>query len=53
MPARSGPLPRSRRWPFEPKLDGFRCLVCTHTRFRSRSRNGWDMTELLPELVVG
>src|SRR5215210_1859162 len=51
MLARSGPLPRGRGWVFEPKLDGFRCLVCTHGgRFRARSRNGWNMTKLLPEL---
>src|SRR5215210_7263476 len=51
MLARSGPLPRGRGWVFEPKLDGFRCLVCTHGgRFRARSRNGWSMTSLLPEL---
>jgi bifunctional non-homologous end joining protein LigD len=36
---------------FEPKLDGFRCLVCTHGAFRARSRRGWDMTRLLPELA--
>src|SRR3954449_4993913 len=37
---------------FEPKLDGFRCMVCTHGgRFRARSRRGWDMTSLLPEFA--
>lgn len=50
MLARSGPLPTGRGWLYEPKLDGFRCLVCTHGRFRTRSRRGWDMTNLLPEL---
>jgi bifunctional non-homologous end joining protein LigD len=34
---------------FEPKLDGFRCLVCTHASFQARSRRGWDMSHLLPE----
>ena len=34
---------------FEPKLDGFRCVVCTHAGFRARSRRGLDMTHLLPE----
>jgi ATP-dependent DNA ligase len=38
---------------FEPKLDGFRCLVCTHGLFRARSRRGWDMTHLLPEFRRG
>jgi bifunctional non-homologous end joining protein LigD len=31
-------------------MDGFRCLVCTHDGFRARSRRGWNMTSLLPEL---
>src|SRR5215216_6741687 len=35
MLARSGPIPRGRGWTFEPKLDGFRCLVCTHAGFRA------------------
>ena len=52
MLARAGPIPRGRGWTFEPKLDGFRCLVCTHGgRFRARSRNGWNMTKLLPDLA--
>src|SRR3954452_11588156 len=52
MLAKSGPLPGVAGWSFEPKLDGFRCLVCTHGgRFRARSRRGWDMTPLLPELA--
>src|SRR5215213_3573604 len=52
MLARSRPLPRGRAWRFEPKLDGFRCLVCTHAGFRARSRRGWNMTPLLPELAA-
>jgi bifunctional non-homologous end joining protein LigD len=52
MLARSGSIPAGRGWLFEPKLDGFRCLVCTHGRFRARSRNGWNMTSLLPELAA-
>jgi bifunctional non-homologous end joining protein LigD len=52
MLARSGPLPTGAGWLFEPKLDGFRCLTCTHVgRFRARSRRGWNMTQLLPELA--
>ena len=51
MPARSAPLPVGVGWRFEPKLDGFRCLVCTHGGYRARSRRGWDMTPLLPELA--
>jgi bifunctional non-homologous end joining protein LigD len=51
MLARAGPIPHGRGWTFEPKLDGFRCLVCTHDGFRARSRRGWNMTPLLPELA--
>src|SRR4051794_32766256 len=52
MLAKSGPIPRVAGWSFEPKLDGFRCLICTHGgRYRARSRRGWDMTALLPELA--
>lgn len=51
MLAKPGPIPTGRGWIFEPKMDGFRCLVCTYGgRFRARSRRGWDMTALLPEL---
>ena len=49
MLAKAGMIPRGRGWTFEPKLDGFRCMVCTHAGFRARSRRGWDMTHLLPE----
>jgi len=53
MLARPGLIPRGRGWTFEPKLDGFRCLVCTHAgTFRARSRRGWNMTPLLPELAT-
>jgi ATP-dependent DNA ligase len=46
--ARSAPLPAAPGWRFEPKLDGFRCLTCTHGgRLRVRSRRGWDITNLL------
>ncbi len=51
MLARSGPIPSGKGWKYEPKLDGFRCLVCTHGRFRARSGRGWDMTKLLPEIA--
>jgi bifunctional non-homologous end joining protein LigD len=44
-------VPTGQGWRFEPKLDGFRCLTCTHgDRFRAVSRRGWDMSGLLPEL---
>jgi bifunctional non-homologous end joining protein LigD len=51
MLARTGEIPTTAGWVFEPKLDGFRCLICTHGgRFRARSRRGWEMSERLPEL---
>ena len=49
MLARAGMIPRGRGWTFQPKLDGFRCMVCTHAGFCARSRRGWDMNHLLPE----
>ena len=49
MLARTGTIPHGRGWTFEPKLDGFRCMICTHAGFRARSRHGWNMTHLLPE----
>ena len=52
MLARAGDLPAGAGWSFEPKLDGFRCLVCTHDGFRARSRRGWNMAPLLPELAA-
>jgi bifunctional non-homologous end joining protein LigD len=52
MLAKAGAIPSGNGWIFEPKLDGFRCLVCTHGgRFLARSRRGWDMTARLPELA--
>src|SRR4051794_30597307 len=51
MLASPGAIPTGSGWVFEPKLDGFRCLTRTHGgRFRARSRRGWDMTSLLPDL---
>ena len=50
MLARSAPLPHGRGWLVEPKLDGFRCLVCTHAGLRARSRRGRSVTPL-PELA--
>ena len=32
------------------KWDGFRALVSTEGDFRVRSRRGWNMSEVLPEL---
>src|SRR4051794_12480380 len=52
MLARFGRIPTEPGWRFEPKLDGFRCLTCTHrVRVWIRSRRGWNMTNLRPGLV--
>jgi bifunctional non-homologous end joining protein LigD len=52
MLAKTGQIPTGAGWLSEPKMDGFRCMVCTHgDRFLARSRRGWDMTALLPEFA--
>ena len=50
MLSRPGPLPSGSGWSFELKWDGFRALVSTEDGLRVRSRRGWNMTELIPEL---
>jgi bifunctional non-homologous end joining protein LigD len=50
MLARRGPLPIGD-YSYELKWDGFRALVARNGGFRVRSRRGWDMTALLPELA--
>src|SRR3954467_686849 len=50
MLARSGSLPTRGRWAYEVKWDGFRAIVRAGDDYRVRSRRGWDMTELVPEL---
>ena len=50
MLSRPGPLPFGPGWSFELKWDGFRALVSTEDGLRVRSRRGWNMTELIPEL---
>ena len=51
MLARSGPLPTRGRYSYEVKWDGFRRILSTESGLRIRSRRGWDMTDLLPELA--
>jgi hypothetical protein len=50
MLARSAPLPSGSGWCFELKWDGFRAIVSTEDGLRVRSRRGWNMTPVLPEL---
>ena len=53
MLARSGTIPTSGDWSFEVKWDGFRAIVSTEgAPLRVRSRRGWEMSELLPELAA-
>jgi bifunctional non-homologous end joining protein LigD len=52
MLARSGTLPTRGDWSYEVKWDGFRALISTEQGFRVRSRRGWDMTPLVPELAA-
>jgi ATP-dependent DNA ligase len=49
MLARSSAMPTRDGYAYEPKLDGFRCLVRTEGSFQARSRRFWNMTPLLPE----
>jgi|tagenome__1003787_1003787.scaffolds.fasta_scaffold19948670_1 bifunctional non-homologous end joining protein LigD len=50
MLARPGSLPLSSAHVFELKFDGFRAIVSTEAELDVRSRRGWNMTALLPEL---
>jgi ATP-dependent DNA ligase len=52
MLARSGRLPVPGDYAYEVKWDGFRAIVSTESGLRVRSRRGWNMTELLPELAA-
>jgi bifunctional non-homologous end joining protein LigD len=52
MLARSGRLPTSGDYAYELKWDGFRALLSTENGLRLRSRRGWDMTSLVPELAA-
>jgi len=50
MLSRPGSLPEFGNWAFEVKWDGFRAIVSTVEGVRVRSRRGWNMTSLVPEL---
>jgi bifunctional non-homologous end joining protein LigD len=50
MLSRPGPLPFGSEWSFELKWDGFRAIVSTEDGLYVRSRRGWNMTTVLPEL---
>jgi bifunctional non-homologous end joining protein LigD len=50
MLSRAGPLPAGQGWSFELKWDGFRAIVSTEDGLAVRSRRGWNMTSVLPDL---
>lgn len=52
MLARSGLIPTRGQWAYEVKWDGFRAIVSTENELNVRSRRGWNMTELAPELLA-
>src|SRR5947209_4826999 len=45
-------IPRGSEWQYEPKWDGFRCLLHRDgSRVELRSKSGEDLTRYFPELV--
>jgi ATP-dependent DNA ligase len=53
MEARSvDAIPQGREWQYEPKWDGFRCLLSRNAaKVELRSKSGEDLTRYFPELV--
>jgi ATP-dependent DNA ligase len=53
MEARSvDTIPRGKQWQYEPKWDGFRCiLVCDRETVALWSKSGEDLTRYFPELI--
>jgi ATP-dependent DNA ligase len=53
MEARSvGAIPRGTEWQYEPKWDGFRCLLSRNAgNVRLQSKSGEDLTRYFPELA--
>src|ERR1700736_730356 len=53
MEARSADtIPRGTEWQYEPKWDGFRCLLSRQgSTVELRSKSGEDLTRYFPELV--
>jgi len=54
MDARSvDAIPRGPEWQYEPKWDGFRCLMSRHgDRVEMRSKSGEDLGRYFPELIA-
>ncbi|MGA7808924.1 ATP-dependent DNA ligase [Bradyrhizobium sp.] len=53
MEARSvDAIPRGAEWQYEPKWDGFRCILARHdNKIDLRSKSGEDLARYFPELV--
>lgn len=53
MEARSvDAIPKGREWQYEPKWDGFRCLLSRNaSKVELRSKSGEDLTRYFPEVV--
>src|SRR4051794_37209630 len=53
MEARSvDAIPRGEEWQYEPKWDGFRCLLSRHgSKVELRSKSDEDLTRYFPDLV--
>jgi ATP-dependent DNA ligase len=46
-------LPRGAEWQYEPKWDGFRCLLIrSGDRVRMQSKSGRDLARYFPEVVI-
>jgi ATP-dependent DNA ligase len=46
-------IPAGKNWQYEPKWDGFRCLVFRDgTKIELQSKSGQSLTRYFPELVV-
>jgi ATP-dependent DNA ligase len=54
MEARSvGAIPTGREWQYEPKWDGFRCLLMRDAdAVAMHSKSGQDLSRYFPELVA-
>ena len=50
MLSHPAPLPSGSAWSYELKWDGFRAILSTEDGLEVRSRRGWNMTPVLPEL---
>jgi ATP-dependent DNA ligase len=45
-------IPRGKEWQYEPKWDGFRCLMSRSETVELRSKSGEDLGRYFPELIA-